>query len=183
MQVKLGLKETNVYFLREQDLDLLNANKLRLVDLPYLPKFDNVVDSDCLDWLEYQRAVEKQYCGFKSTTYTPLGDIKNAEFNRTGTVYKTKYQDVLNSDKKVKTGKHFYLHTAGGQVFILNSNNIVKNALFTEVPGDLSTAVYRSLLNAVGSVEFYFRDSKDLFKTCEERGFVDPGFILSKVVA
>jgi hypothetical protein len=161
----------------------LNANKLRLVDLPYLPKFDNVVDSDCLDWLEYQRAVEKQYCGFKNTTYTPLGDIKNVEFNRTGTVYKTKYQDVLNSDKKVKTGKHFYFHTAGGQVFILNSNNIVKNALFTEVPGDLSTAVYRSLLNAVGSVEFYFRDSKDLFKTCEERGFVDPGFILSKVVA
>ena len=68
-------------------------------------------------------------------------------------------------------------------MFILSSDNIVKNNLFTEVPGDLSTAFYRSLLNAVGSVEFYFRDSKDLFKTCEERGYVDSGFILSKVVA
>lgn len=61
---------------------MLNSHKLGLSDLPYLPKFNDVADEDLLDWLAFQRAVEKQYCGFKTTTYDYASVITIGDINR-----------------------------------------------------------------------------------------------------
>lgn len=182
MKLKLGEKEIKVYFLNENHLDLLNSNKLSLSDLPFLPKFSEVTDEDCLDWIKYQRAVEKQYCGFKSATYTPDGDITIRPFNREGVVYKAKYDEVINADASVKLGSHFYFHSFNGDLFILSSNNTVNNSMFNSVPSNLPGALYQALLSSFSMFETYFREAKNLKDTVSERKYIDVGYVISKVV-
>lgn len=182
MKLRLGEKEIKVYFLNERHLDLLNSKKLTVDDLPFLPKFKEVTDEDCLDWISFQRGVEKQYCGFKSTTYTPDGDITIAPFNRDGVVYKAKYDEVLNGDAGIKLGRYFYFHSFNGKMFILNSNNTVKNAFFNSLPSNLPGAVYQALLSSFSMFETYFRENSNLKDTVSQRKYIDTGYVISKVV-
>lgn len=182
MKLMLGERKIKVWFLNEIHFDLLKSNKLELSELPYLPKFKEVTDEDCLDWIKFQRAVEKQYCGFKSATYTPDGDITIANFNREGVVYKTKYDEVINADASVKLGQHFYFHELNGNLYILNSNNTVKNPLFNSLPGNLAGAVYQAVLSSFGMFDTYHRESKNLKDTVSQRNYIDVGYVISKVV-
>lgn len=175
-------KEIKVIFLQEHHLDLLNAYKLGLSDLPYLPKFQQIADEDVLDWLAFQRAVEKQYCGFKSTTYDYVSDITIGDINRKGVVYKAKYDDVLNSDVSVNLGSYFYSTVVNNTVYILNSNNTVNNNMFKNVQGDLASSLYQTLLSAFSVFELYFRENKNLKETVAQRGSIDLGFVLSKTM-
>jgi len=181
MLFKSGEKNLEVYFLQEHHFELLKSHKLELSQLPYLPKFSNVTDEDVLDWLKFQRAVEKQYCGFKSTTYDYANDITIGNINRNGVVYKTKYDEVLNADSSIRLGSLFYFHIFNGKLFILNSNNTVNSPMFTNVQGDLASSLYQSLLSAYNVFESYFRDNKELTKTVAQRKFIDLGFVIQKV--
>ena len=182
MIFKFGDKEVKVVFLREQHLDLLNSYNIDLSQLPYLPRCNEVTDEDCLDWLKFQRAVEKQYCGFKSTTYDYSGDIKIGNINREGAIYKAKYNEVLNGDPSVILGDYFYFHEFNGKLFILNSNNTVNSSLFKSVQGNLASSLYQSLLSAFSMFELYFRENTTLKETVTERKHIDLGFVLSKVM-
>lgn len=180
MLYKSGDKNLEVYFLQEHHLELLNSHKLELSQLPYLTKFPDIADEDVLDWLKYQRAVEKQYCGFKATTYDYVSDITIGDINRKGVVYKTKYDEVLNGDSSIRLGSLFYYHIFNGKLFILNSNNTVNNSMFTNVQGDLASSLYQALLSAYNVFESYFRDNKELTKTVAQRKFIDLGFVIQK---
>lgn len=172
----------DVLFLNEQHLHMLNSLNVELKDLQYLPKFDNVSDQDCLDWLAFQRAVEKQYCGFKTTTYDYASDITVGKINREGVVYKTKYDEVLNADPSVKLGPHYAYHIFNGKLLILNSNNTVNSKMFTTVQGNLASSLYQAILNSFGMFETYYRESKDLKEPVSQRKYIDLGFVLSKLV-
>lgn len=180
MLFKSGDKELEVYFLQEHHFELLNSHKLELSQLPYLPKFADVTDEDVLDWLNFQRAVEKQYCGFKSTTYDYASDIKVGNINRQGVVYKAKYDEVLNGDSSIRLGRYFYYHMFNGKLFILNSNNTVNSQMFTSVQGDLASSLYQALLSAYSVFESYFRENKNLTKTVAQRKYIDLGFVILK---
>lgn len=182
MIFKLGNKEVEILFLQEHHLDLLNSNKIELSQLPQLPKFSEVTDEDCLDWLAFQRAVEKQYCGFKTTTYDFTGNIKIGDVNRKGVVYKAKYDEVLNGDRSANLGQHYYYHEFNGKIFILNSNNTVNSNMFKSVQGNLASSLYQSLLSAFSMFELYFRENKNLKETVVERNYIDLGFVLSKIM-
>lgn len=183
MIYKQGDKVLEVFFLQEHHLELLNSHKLELMQLPYLPKFNAVADEDLLDWISFQRAVEKQYCGFKSTTYDYSSDITIGDVNRTGVVYKAKYDEVLNVDRSVNLGSHFYYHIFNGKLFILNSNNTVNSHMFKSVQGDLASSLYQALLLTFSVFELYFRENKNLKETVGQRKYIDLGFVLSKVVS
>jgi hypothetical protein len=180
MLFKSGDKNLEVYFLQEHHFQLLNSHKLELSQLPYLPQFPSIADEDVLDWLKYQRAVEKQYCGFKSTTYDYASVITIGDINRKGVVYKAKYDEVLNADSSIQLGQNFYFHFFNGKLFILNSNNTVNNPMFTRVQGDLASSLYQALLSAYNVFESYFRDNKELTKTVAQRKFIDLGFVIQK---
>lgn len=180
MLFKSGDKNLEVYFLKEHHFQLLNSHKLELSQLPYLPKFPDVTDQDVLDWISFQRAVEKQYCGFKSTTYDYASVITIGDINRKGVVYKAKYDEVLNADSSIELGPYFYYHVFNGKLFILNSNNTVSNPMFTNVQGDLASSLYKALLSAYNVFESYFRDNKELTKTVAQRNFIDLGFVIQK---
>lgn len=184
MIVKFGDTEQKVVFLREQDLKLLKMFNLQLTDLPTLPAIREVSDEDCLSWLEFQRAVEKQFVGFKLTTYTQAGNIKNLYGERVSApLFKAKYDKVLESDKTVKIGNHLYSYDFNGMVFILIADNTVDAKLFRYMPGTLATAVMRGCLDTVGSFGFYFKYEKQLTKSIGDRGYITAGTILSKVLA
>jgi len=180
MLFKSGDKGVKVFFLQEHHLNLLNSHKLELAQLPYLPKFSEIADEDLLDWLGFQRAVEKQYCGFKSTTYDYGADSLVGDVNRKGVVYKAKYDTLLDSDRSIRLGQHFYYHVINGTLFILNSNNTVNNSMFTNVQGDLASSLYQSLLSAYNVFESYFRENKELTKTVAQRKYIDLGFVIQK---
>lgn len=184
MKLKFGENEVKMVFLREQDLVLLKMYKLQPSDLPKLPTYSDVSDEDCLSWLKFQRAMEKKYAGFKSTTYSPTGDNKNQDILRSSTLFKAKYEEVLKSDDKPKIGNYLYGSKFNGMMFILVSNkNTVENTGFRYLPGNLPSAVYRCALDTVSSFGFYFKSTPQLNKFPEDRDFITPGFILSKVVA
>ncbi|WNV45826.1 hypothetical protein [Aeromonas phage AerS_266] len=183
MKIKLGDKEIKLVFLKKEHLDLLKAYKLELKDILSLPSFKEVSDEDCLEWLEYQRSMEKQYCGFCNTTYDNPSDNPNGPINRQGTVYKAKYQSVLNTNQKTKPGKFCSYYMFNGLLFIMHSDNTVMSDKFTISQGNLSLSIYRAILNTVGSFGFYHKEEKLLTQTVRERGYIDAGFVLSKVVA
>lgn len=182
MIFKFGDKEVEVYFLQAHHLDLLNSYNIDLFQLPYLPRCKEVTDEDCLDWLKFQRAVEKQYCGFKSTTYDYTGNIKIGNINRESVIYKAKYDEVLNGDFSVNLGSNHYYHEFNGKLFILISNNTVNSHLFKPVQGNLASSLYQSLLSAFSMFELYFRENTTLKETVAERKHIDLGFVLSKVM-
>lgn len=183
MKIKLGDKKIKVVFLREQDLDLLKSQRLQLIEILSLPAHEKISDDDCLSWLSYQRSMEKIYSGVKVTTYEPSSENLNGDINRKGKLYQIKYNDVLKDDTKVKFGKNIYFHSFNGVLYILNSSNTVDDPMFTYSSGDLSLAIYRAVLSTVGNFDFYHKESKELLNTVKQRGYVDAGFILSKVVA
>lgn len=183
MIFKYGDKEIEVYYLLEYHFDLLNSVGLELSQLPLLPKFQEVTDNDCLDWLGFQRAVEKQLCGFKSTTYDYTGIITIGDINRKGVVYKTKYDEVLNADRSVKLGHNFYYHMFNGKLFILNSNNTVNNNMFKNVQGNLASSLYQALLSSFSVFELYFKDNKNLKETVGQRKYIDLGYLISKSIS
>lgn len=183
MIFKLGTQDLEVYFLQEHHFDLLNSVGLELSQLPLLPKFEEVTDTDCLEWLKFQRAVEKQLCGFKSTTYDDTSDITIGDINRKGVVYKAKYDEVLNADSGINLGSHFYYHIFNGKLFILNSNNTVNSNWFKEVQGNLASSLYQALLSSFSVFELYFRPAKDLKETVVQRKYIDLGYLISKVMA
>lgn len=182
MIFKFGDKEIEIYFLQKTHLDLLNSYNIDLSQLPYLPRCKEVTDEDCLDWLSFQRAVEKQYCGFKSTTYDYTGNIKLGNINREGVLYKAKYEEVLNADRSVNLGPNFYFHEFNGKLFILSSNNTVNDTLFKSVQGNLASSLYQSLLSAFSMFELYFRENTTLKETVAERKHIDLGFVISKAL-
>ncbi|AEV89560.1 hypothetical protein OBP_123 [Pseudomonas phage OBP] len=182
MILRLGENVVDVLFLNEQHLHMLNSLNIELKDLPYLPKFNEVSDQDCLDWLGFQRAVEKQYCGFKTTTYDYASDITVGKINREGVVYKTKYDEVLNADRSVNLGSHFAYHLFNGKLFILSSSNTVNSKMFTTVQGNLASSLYQALLNSFSTFETYGRESKNLKESVSQRKYIDLGFVLSKLV-
>lgn len=182
MIFKFGDKEIEIYFLQVHHLDLLKSYNIDLSQLPYLPRCKEVTDQDCLDWLGYQRTMEKQYCGFKSTTYDYAGNIKIGDINRDGVLYRTKYDEVLNGDYSVKIGSNFYFHEFNGKLFILNSNNTVNDTLFKPVQGNLASSLYQSLLSAFSMFELYFRENTTLKETVAERKHIDLGFVISKAL-
>jgi hypothetical protein len=183
MKFKQGQSETKIYFLRESDLGLLKSRGLELSDLPTLPRFDNVSDDDCLNWLEYQRGMEKLYSGFVSTTYDPSSGNIHGDFNRKSTLYKAKYEETLKSTKKPSIGKFAYSYHVNEHVFIIHSSNTLNNPTFAEIPGDLSLSVYRALLSILGGHAFYFKNCDNLLDSVKERGYINAGYVLSKVVA
>lgn len=184
MKLKFGENEVKIVFLREQDLTLLKMSKLRPSDLPRLPTFKEVSDEDCLSWLVFQRAMEKKYAGFRTTTYADKGDIKNQDILRGSSLFKAKYDEALKSDEVPKVGNYLYGTQFNGMMFILFSNkNTVDSAEFRFLPGNLASAVYRCALDTVSSFGFYFKGQAQLIKHPEERDFITPGFVLSKVVA
>lgn len=182
MIYKYGDKQIEIFFLQEHHLDMLNSHKLGLSDLPYLPKFNDIADEDLLDWLAFQRAVEKQYCGFKTTTYDYASVITIGDINRKGVVYKAKYDEVLNSDASVNLGSRYYQAFINGKLFILISNNTVDSPLFKSVQGDLASSLYQTLLSAFSVFELYFRENKNLKETVAQRNAIDLGFVLSKAM-
>lgn len=181
MIYKYGDKEIEICFLQEHHLNLLESHKLGLQQLRYLPKFPEISDEDVLDWLSYQRAVEKQYCGFKTTTYDFSNVITVGDINREGVVYKTKYDEVLNGERSVNLHPNFYYCLYNGCLYILNTINIVNSPTFTNVQGDLASSLYQALLSSYSSFELYFRENKNLEKTVAERKSIDLGFVLSKL--
>lgn len=183
MIFKLGTTDLEVYFLQEHHFDLLNSLGLELSQLPLLPSFQKVSDEDCLDWLKFQRAVEKQLCGFKSTTYDAGSDITLGNINRDGLVYKAKYDEVLNADSGINLGHQYYYHIFNGKLFILNSNNTVNSNWFKSVQGNLASSLYQALLSSFSVFELYFRPAKDLKETVVQRKHIDLGYLLSKVIA
>lgn len=183
MNFKQGKNKLKIVFLRETDLRLLNSRGLELPDLLTLPQFDKIADEDCLDWLEYQRGMEKRYAGFSVTTYDQTSDNPNGNFNRQGPVYKAKYESSLNTDKKPKVGKFAYYYLFNNKLFILHSDNTVSNDKFVDIAGDLSLAMYRAVLGALGNYDFYGKEERHLSDTVKERGYIDAGFVLSKVLA
>ncbi|EBY9764011.1 hypothetical protein D5W64_12935 [Salmonella enterica subsp. enterica serovar Saintpaul] len=183
MIFKLGNTDLEVYFLQEHHFALLNSLGLELSQLPLLPSFSKVSDDDCLEWLRFQRAVEKQFCGFKSTTYDTGSDITIGNINRDGVVYKTKYDEVLNADVGINLGSLFYYHIFNGKLFILNSNNTVNSDWFTSVQGNLASSLYQALLSSFSVFELYFRPAKDLKEPVAQRKYIDLGYLLSKVIA
>lgn len=185
MKLKFGdNNEVKIVFLREQDLTLLKMLNLSLSDLPRLPSFKEVSDEDCLSWLSFQRAMEKKYAGFKTTTYTDEGDIKNQGILRDSSLFKAKYEEALKADDKPKVGNYLYGTHFNGMMFILiSSKNTVESTKFRFIPGNLPSAVYRCALDTVSSFGFYFKSQSKLIKFPEERDFITPGFVLSKVVA
>lgn len=182
MIYKYGDKQVEIFFLQEHHLALLNSHKLGLTNLPSLPQYEKIADEDLLDWLAFQRAVEKQYCGFKTTTYDSASDNKLGDFNRKGVVYKAKYDEVLNSDASVNLGSYYYSAFVQGKLFILNSNNTVNSSMFTSVQGDLASSLYKTLLSAFSVFELYFRENKNLKETVAQRNYIDLGFVLSKTM-
>lgn len=182
MIYKYGDKQIEIFFLQEHHLALLNSHKLGLTNLPYLPKYEKIADEDLLDWLSFQRAVEKQYCGFKTTTYDYASDITVGNINRDGVVYKAKYDEVLNGDASVNLGSCFAYAFIQGKLYILNSNNTVSSSMFTSVQGDLASSLYKSLLLAFSVFELYFRENKKLTETVAQRKCIDLGFVLSKTM-
>lgn len=182
MILKLGDKQIEVFFLNETHLNLLNSHQLELSQLPYLPKFEGIADQDCLDWLAFQRGVEKQYCGFKTTTYDYASDITVGKINREGVVYKTKYDEVLNSDRSVNLGPHLAYHIFNGRMFIISSTNPVNNATFKLAQGNLASSLYQAILTSFNMFETYYRESTDLKETVSQRKFIDIGFVLSKLI-
>lgn len=183
MKIMLGEKAIKMVFLKPEHLDLVNSYKLQLVDLLSLPSVKAISDDDCLEWLKYQRGIENKYCGFKSTTYDASSVNTKGDFNRQGTVYKTKYDQVLNSDEKVKVGKRCYYHFFNNVLYILHSDNTVMSEMFTESAGNLPVSIYRALLTSVANFGFYYKEQKKLTDTVKKRGYIDAGFVLSKVVA
>lgn len=183
MIFKYGERELEVYWLQEHHFELLNSVGLELSQLPLLPAFSKVADTDCLEWLAFQRGVEKQLCGFKSTTYDYTSDITIGDINRKGLVYKTKYDEVLNADPGIKLGSLWYYHIFNGKLFILNSNNIVNSSWFKNVQGNLASSLYQSLLSNFSTFELYFRENKDLKKTVSQRKYIDIGFVISKALS
>ncbi|QGH71959.1 hypothetical protein N1M2_96 [Klebsiella phage N1M2] len=183
MIFKSGQSDIEVYFLQEHHLELLNSLGLELSQLPLLPKFPEVSDEDCLEWLKFQRGVEKQLCGFKSTTYDYASDITIGDINRKGVVYKTKYDEVINSDSRINLGHQFYYHIFNGKLFILNSNNTVNSNWFTNVQGNLASSLYQALLSSFSIFELYFRPTKDLKETVSQRNYIDLGYLISKVIS
>jgi hypothetical protein len=182
MKYKSGNVEVDVYFLQEHHLNLLESCKLDIQQLPYLPMFKDVADEDLLDWLSFQRAVEKQYCGFKSTTYDFSNDITVGNINREGVVYKAKYDEVLNGDRSVILGSNYYYYFFNGCLYILNSSNTVNTNTFKNVQGDLASSLYQALLSTFSTFETYFRECEKLTKTVSERKSINLGFVLSKVL-
>lgn len=182
MIYKMGDKELEIYFLKEHHLEMLNSHRLTISQLPYLPKFNEIADEDVLDWLAFQRAVEKQYCGFKTTTYDFSKKITIGDINRKGVVYNAKYNEVLNSDSSVNLGQHFYYLTTDKALFILNSSNTVNSNMFKNVQGDLASSLYQALLSAFSVFELYFRENKNLQETVSQRKYIDLGFVISKVI-
>lgn len=183
MIIKLNREELKVLFLREQDLDLLKSLRVQLIELETLPSIQKVSSDDCLDWLEYQRSVEQQYSGFKVTTYEPSSENVKGNYNRTGSLYLTKYNAVLNSDVKRTIGKRHYTYSVNGVLFVLSTDNTVNDNMFTESYGELPDAIYRATLLKASNFSFYHGDNGNLLNTVKQRGYVDAGFILSKVVA
>lgn len=184
MLIKFGDTEQQIVFLREQDLKLLKMFNLQLTDLPTLPAIREVSDEDCLSWLEFQRAVEKQQFGFKLTTYTQAGNIKNLYGERVSApLFKAKYEKVLESDQKVKIGNHLYGYNLNGMIFILIADNTVENYPFCYMSGNFGAAVMRACLDTVGSFGFYRKYEKQLAKSSKQRGYITAGTLLSKVLA
>lgn len=185
MIFKLGDKEIEVLFLQQHHYDLLNFNGLDLSQLAVLPANKGVTDEDCLDWLSFQRAVEKQYCGFKSTVYTASSDklsVDNLKL-RNGVVFKAKYDEVLNTDRSVNLGQHFYYHMFNGKLYILNTVNPVNINMFKSAQGNLASSLYSALLSEFSIFEFYFRTNNDLDKTVAERRYIDPGYVILKAMS
>lgn len=183
MIFKSGIQDIEVYFLQEHHLALLNSLGLELSQLPYLPKFPEVSDEDCLDWIKFQRGVEKQLCDFKSTTYDFTSDITIGDINRKGVVYKTKYDEVINADSGINLGHLFYYHIFNGKLFILNTSNTVNNNWFKNVQGNLASSLYQALLYSFSVFELYFRPAKDLKETVKERNCIDLGYLIAKSIS
>lgn len=184
MLIKFGDNEQKIVFLREQDLKLLKMFNLQVTDLPTLPAIREVSDEDCLSWLEFQRAVEKQFFGFKSTTYTNEGNIKNLMVERvSATLFKNRLEQVLESDKQVRITNHLYGYNLNGMMFVLIANNSVEDRLFRFVSGNLGSAVMKVCLDTVGSFGIYHKFEKFLKSSDEQRGYITTGTILSKVLA
>lgn len=183
MNFKQGTINLKTIFLRETDLDLLKSRNLEPSDLITLPMNKDVTDDDCLEWLEYQRGMENLYAGFKVTTYNQSSDNPNGDFNRKGAVYQAKYLKVLDSDRKPKVGKFAYYYVFNGTMYLIHSNNTVSNNAFIEIQGDLSLAMFRGYLGALGNHDFYQKEERKVSDTVQERGYIDAGFVLSKVVA
>lgn len=183
MIFKYGKHEVEVYYLLPRHFDLLNSVGLELSQLPYLPQFKEVTDSDCLDWLAFQRSVEKQLCGFKSTTYEFPGNITIGDINRKGVVYKTKYDEVLNADSSVKLGQQFYFHMFNGKLFILNSDNTVNSNTFKNVQGNLASSLYQALLTSLNIFELYFNSNVELTEPVGQRKYIDLGYLISKSIS
>lgn len=184
MIFKSGSKEINIYFLKEYHLDLLENHHIELSQLPYLPKIKNVSDEDCLDWLSFQRGVEYKYQKFSNTTYDDKSNILNKDINRTGVVYQTKYDNVINGTPSVKLENNFFYCYSNETLFILNSNNTVSSSLFTPVPGNLEFSIFQSLLSKLGYFELYSKENKNLiFKDAEEKDEINLGFVISKLIS
>lgn len=183
MIFKVGDKEIEVLFLQQHHYDLLNFNGLDLSQLAVLPSCKGVTDDDCLDWLSFQRAVEKQYCGFKSTVYDASGKLSVDNLKLRGVVYKAKYDEVIDTDRSVNLGQHFSYHMFNGKLYILNTVNPVNINMFKSVQGNLASSLYGALLSELSIFQFYFRTNNDLSKTVAERKYVDPGFVILKAMS
>lgn len=183
MIFKLGDKEVEVFFLTQKHFDLLKFHGLELSALPTLPACKDVTDEDSLEWLRYQRGMEKQLCGFSTTTYTGAGALSIDNLKLRGIVFTTKYQELLNLDSSLNLSGKNYFHCFNGKLFILSSNNTVSDLFFKYASGNIYNALYKALLLSYGYFEIYHRDYKDLDKSVSERKFIDTGFLLKKILS
>lgn len=174
--------DVKIIFLNERHLDILKSHHIPLAELEYLPKFDKVSDEDCLNWLAFQRAVEYQYCGKSITSYEDSGNYKMVGVNRTTSLYKAKYDELLKDTPKVKLGNYFSYYLTGNAIYILNSDNSVLQDKFIRLEGTLPAVIYQVLLKVKSYFRLFFKENKETIKTPFDRTAIDLSFVIHKAL-
>lgn len=153
-------KSLNVFFLQEHHLAMLKSYKIPFSDLPYL-LFYPVPKEDILDWIKYQRSVERKYFNRAITTYNTAGDFKfqSSDIRHDLALLSPELEAIYKDNNKYYDELQFSsYHSEDGTIVILSRNNGMVENGFTMTERNPIAALYQAVLNTLGYHETYFRE-------------------------
>lgn len=152
-------KSLNVFFVKEHHLAMLKSYNIPLSDLPYL-LFYPVSKEDLLDWISYQRSVEKKYFGKTFTTYNTTGELKfqPADIRHDMSILSNELETAYRENKYYDEPQFSSYRSTDGTIVILSKDNAMVENGFTMAERSPVAAVYQAVLNTLGYHGTYFKE-------------------------
>lgn len=169
-------KSLNVFFLKEHHFQMLKSKKIPLSHLPYL-LFHNLSKEDVLDWIKYQRSIEKKYFNRTFTTYNKTGDLKylDKDIKFDLELLEPELEEVYNDNKYYDELPNTTYCCENDTIIILSRETGLIEPNFKYVNGNPITAIYEAVLNTIGYHDTYFKEPV--------RDKLENGVELSEIIA